>query len=93
MIIITWEGSRRPPPPFLVWFSWLWLLKALKRLLKGFIIKPTDRGILRNITSEKLPADKFDEHLVEKLDYRTPQLLADELQKIKAVKVKLRART
>ena len=41
-------------PPWLLWFHWLWLLKALKRLLKGFITIPNDRSILCNITKEKL---------------------------------------
>eukprot|EP00930_Biecheleria_cincta_P059360 TRINITY_DN450_c0_g1_i5.p1 TRINITY_DN450_c0_g1~~TRINITY_DN450_c0_g1_i5.p1 ORF type:complete len:379 (-),score=76.67 TRINITY_DN450_c0_g1_i5:548-1684(-) len=56
-------------------------------------------AVLRGETSDTAPpeyvaglfdsyADHFDEHLVDKLDYRTPQLLADELRKIKDVIVK-----
>ena len=46
-------GRHSAAPPWLVWFNWVGLLKALERVLKGFIIIPDDLGILYNIKDKE----------------------------------------
>ena len=48
-------GAAEGRPPSLLSFYWLWLLKALTRLLKGFITVPNDQPHLCTLTNEKVP--------------------------------------
>ena len=47
-------GAAFGHPPWLVWFTWLWLFRALTKFLKGFMIITNDPPNPRAI-DEKVP--------------------------------------